>query len=272
MAVKKHFINRGIRHCQIDEMLRKELANAGYAGAKIEKSPMGTYITIRAARPGIVIGRGGKSIKSLNRKLSDEFNLPGIQIKVKPVDNPELNAQIMAERLTYGLENGENYRRTAYSILRRIMRADARGAEISISGKVTSQRARHQVFRIGVLSKSGFPSTDGVDYGVAHVILKLGVLGVRVKIMPNSYQLPNEILFKDEGKIRKTLKKEEAKLLEEEVDEKVEQTLEEIEKDIPPEETGLFDENADAQEKEIDQDLDEIESLLEKEEEEKTED
>jgi small subunit ribosomal protein S3 len=92
----------------------------------------------------------------------------------------------MAERLAYSLDRGRHYRRAAYYILRKVMDAGALGVEISIAGKVTSQRAKTQRFRTGTMAKSGQLSQIGVDKGIAQCITKTGVLGVKVKIMrPN---------------------------------------------------------------------------------------
>ena len=121
------------------------------------------------------------------------------QIEVEEVSNPDLNAQIMAERLAYSLDRGRHYRRAGYYILRKIMDSGgALGAEIRISGKVTSQRARTQIFRAGTMTKSGFPAQEGVDKGVAQCIQKSGVLGVIVKIFHADTKMGDEIKIKEE--------------------------------------------------------------------------
>ncbi len=193
MPVKKHFVNRGLQHILIEEFLASELDNSGYAGCSLQKTPMGTRITIRTSRPGIVIGRRGSKVKELTESVKEKFNINVPTIDVETVENPELNATIQAERIAYSIQKGQNYRRATYGIVRRIIRAGARGVEVHITGKVTSQRARHQVFRAGIISKCGTPADEGVDKGVCHLTLKSGVLGIRVKIMPESYQLPDEV-------------------------------------------------------------------------------
>lgn len=121
------------------------------------------------------------------------------QIEVEEVSNPDLNAQIMAERLAYSLDRGRHYRRAGYYILRKIMDSGgAIGAEIRISGKVTSQRARCQIFRAGTMTKSGYPSQEGVDKGVAQCIQKSGVLGVVVKIQHVGTKMGDEVHIKDD--------------------------------------------------------------------------
>jgi small subunit ribosomal protein S3 len=179
---------------EIDEFLASKLDSAGYAGVKIQKTPLGTRIIVQAARPGLVIGKKGKTVKELTQFLEEKFDLENPNIEVEEVTEPELNAQIMAERLATGLDKGQHFRRAAYSIMRRIMRRGARGIEIIIGGKLTSQRARVQKFREGVVSKCGTPWDDIVSYGVAHTVTKTGKMGIRVLIMPGNVRLPDNII------------------------------------------------------------------------------
>lgn len=220
MPLKRAFIQRGIQLMQIDEYLSKVLDNSGYAGVDIQKRyPLGYQITIRTARPGLVIGRKGVRIREIGAKLTELFGLENPQIDVEAIENPELNAQIMAEAIAYGIRKGQNYRRTAYNIMRRIIRAGARGVEAKISGKSTSQRARTQIFRAGIISKCGEPAIEGVDKGVAQVVMKSGTIGITMKIMPLDYQMPDEIVLKDpELKARLDEHKRKALKIEEEVE------------------------------------------------------
>jgi small subunit ribosomal protein S3 len=188
MPLKKHFIEKGIKQMQINEYLRKELYRSGFDGVDIQKTPLGVRITLKTSRPGLVIGKSGKRIREITDVLQDKFDLNLPQIEVEEIKNPELNAQIMAERLAFSLDRGRQYRRATYYILRKIMAAGAKGVEIKVSGKVTSQRSRTQVFRAGVISKAGQPALEAVDKGLAQCIQKSGVLGITVKIMPAEYR------------------------------------------------------------------------------------
>lgn len=75
------------------------------------------------------------------------------------------------------------------------MDAGARGVEIIVSGKVTSQRARTQIFRAGTMSKSGQPAQEGVDKGVAQCVMKSGTLGIIVKIMSADYRMGDGVVI-----------------------------------------------------------------------------
>ncbi|RLF25084.1 MAG: 30S ribosomal protein S3 [Thermoprotei archaeon] len=183
VGVRDVFIKKGIQRMLIDRFLEKELRNAGYAGVEIMKTPLGTRITIYAERPGLVIGRRGMNIRMLAERLQKDFGIENPQIDVIPVEKPELNAKIMALRIARALERGVKFRRAAFIALRQIMEAGARGAEIVISGKLTSERARYEKYTAGVLFKSGQPREECVDEAVTYALLKPGVYGVKVKIV-----------------------------------------------------------------------------------------
>jgi small subunit ribosomal protein S3 len=235
----KHFIEQGIKLMQINEYLRSELVRAGFAGVDIQKTPLGVRITLKTSRPGLVIGKGGKRIQEITDVLHDRFELEMPQIEVEEVPNPDLNAQIMAERLAYSLDRGRHYRRAGYYILRKIMDSGARGTEIIVSGKVTSQRARTTVFRAGTMSKSGQPAQEGVDRGVAQCIQKSGTLGIIVKIMHADTRMGDTVKIDDES-----LAKIQTKKLSELAKTKAEKDYEVIEedRDLTVAEKELFDE------------------------------
>ena len=183
MPAEDHFINRGLLKVKVNDFLRHELRRAGYAGVELQKTPLGMRVVVYASRPGMVIGRRGTTVRALTETLEHEFGLEAPQIEVNEVETPELNGAIMAERLAQRLERGDHFRRAAYGVLRRITGAGAKGVEISISGKLTSRRARYQKFRSGFVAKTGEPIRTSVSHGIAYAVMKPGVLGIQVRIM-----------------------------------------------------------------------------------------
>ncbi|ASJ09908.1 30S ribosomal protein S3 [Thermococcus sp. P6] len=193
MAIERYFIKEGVKEMLIDEYLEKELRRSGYGGIDIKKTPLGTKVTIFTARPGYVIGRGGRRVRELTRILEREFGLENPQIDVEEIKNPYLNAKVQAVKLAQALERGIHFRRAAYSAIRSIMRNGARGVEIRLSGKLTGERAKSVRFYQGYLAKVGNPAETLVSRGYAQAQLKLGVIGVKVSIMPPDAKLPDEI-------------------------------------------------------------------------------
>lgn len=193
MSVVKHFIDESIRRTEIDEFLRNELERAGYGGVDITKTPLGTHIVVYAMRPGVVIGRGGESIRDLAKVLEEHFKLPNPQISVAEIEIPELNAYVIASRIASALRRGVHYRRAGYWALNQVMHADALGVEIVVSGKLRGRRAKYEKFRTGYLPKSGEPPLEHMRKAELHVQLKPGIFGVKVRIMPPSAEFPDKI-------------------------------------------------------------------------------
>jgi small subunit ribosomal protein S3 len=192
MSVVKHFISESIKKTEIDEFLQKELASAGYGGVNISKTPLGTHIVIYAMRPGLVIGRGGGTIRELAKILEEKFKVPNPQISVSEMEIPELNAYVVASRITSALQRGVHYRRSGYWALNRVMEAGALGVEIIISGKLRTDRARYEKFRAGYLPKCGEPAIKYMRKAEVHVQLKPGMLGVKVRVMPPDARFPDK--------------------------------------------------------------------------------
>jgi len=193
MAIERYFIKESIKEMLIDEYLEKELRRAGYGGLDIKKTPLGTKVVIFVERPGFVIGRGGRKIRELTRILERQFGLENPQIEVEEIKNPYFNAKVQATRFAQALERGVHFRRAAYAAIRAIMNNGARGVEIRISGKLTGERAKSVRFYQGYIAKVGNPAETLVSRGYAQALLKLGVLGVKVSIMPPDARLPDEI-------------------------------------------------------------------------------
>lgn len=225
MAVERKFVSDNIRKMRVKEFLKKELEKAGCGEIDVQRTPLGTRVILKAQRPGLVIGRKGASIRKLTNILKTEHDLDNPQIEVDELEVPELNAQVMAESIASALERGVHFRRAAYTTLRRIMEAGARGAEIQISGKLTGERSKTVKFLDGYLKHCGEPALRFVRKGFAKASPKPGILGVKVKIMPPGVTLPDEIIFIEEEEKAKAMKKAKAG---EEIEELVEDMEEEL--------------------------------------------
>jgi small subunit ribosomal protein S3 len=193
MSVVKHFIEDSIKKAEIDEFLQNEFERAGYGGVSITKTPLGTHLVIYTMRPGIVIGRGGETIRALATVLEENFQLPSPQISVAEIEIPELNAYVVASRIASALKRGVHYRRAGFWGLNQIMDAGALGAEIIISGKLRTDRARYEKFRAGYLPKSGEPPRKHMRKAELHVQLKPGILGVKVRLIPPDAEFPDQV-------------------------------------------------------------------------------
>lgn len=234
--IEKDFVTEGLRRTTIDEYLENELERAGYGGMEIQVTPLGTMVVVYAERPGMVIGRGGKTVRSITQNLKNNFGIENPQVEVKEVDIPELNPKIMAYKIANMLQRGMHFRRVAYTALRRIMGAGAQGVEVTISGKIRGARSACAKFTDGYIKRCGEPSTRFVREGFATVQLKPGVLGIYVRIMPPDVVLPDKVdILKPEIKeesvdqVLDTLDTEESEL--EDID-TLEETAEKLVEDV----------------------------------------
>ncbi len=201
MADEHQFIENGLQRAQIDEFFGDELSRAGYGGMDIAKTPMGTQIVLKAEKPGMVIGKGGKNIRKITSELQDRFGMDDPQIDVQEVDEPDLNARIVADRLANALERGWYFRKAGHTTIDRIMDAGALGAEIVLSGKVTGARSRVEKFNRGYIKHNGEPAQTVVDEGQGVAVMKLGTIGVTVKIIPPGAVLPDDFQIHDDVEV-----------------------------------------------------------------------
>ncbi|RZN44191.1 MAG: 30S ribosomal protein S3, partial [Methanophagales archaeon ANME-1-THS] len=151
---EKIFVEEGIKKVRMNEFFRNELERAGYGGMEIKRTPMGTQITVKVEKPGMIIGKDGKRIKRVTDEITRRQELDNPQIDVQPIEVPELNAQLMANRLAKLIERGWHFRRAGRSTLQRIMDMGALGCEITMSGKLKGPRGRMEKMVDGFLEKA----------------------------------------------------------------------------------------------------------------------
>ncbi|CAM9199637.1 unnamed protein product [Heterosigma akashiwo] len=185
ISKKRKFVADGVFYAELNELLTRELAEDGYAGLEVRTTPIRTEIIIRATRTQSVLGEKGQRIRELTSVVQKRFNFndDAVELYAERVANRGLCAQTQAESLKYKLLGGLAVRRACYGVLRFIMESGAKGAEVIVSGKLRAQRAKAMKFRDGYMIKSGQASKDYVDYAVRHVLMRQGVLGVKVSIM-----------------------------------------------------------------------------------------
>ncbi len=197
MTSERKFIEENVKRVLLKEYLRSKTERSGFGGLDIQRTPMGTRVTLIAERPGMVIGRKGETIKELTDYVQNEFKFDNPQIEVKEVQNPNLNPHIMAQKLANALERGWHFRRAGHSTVRRIMSSGAKGCQIIISGKLTGQRHRTEKFREGHIKYCGETKLQWMHQGYAVAKKKLGIIGVKVQIMDPKAKLPDEIELRE---------------------------------------------------------------------------
>lgn len=182
MNAAKNVMSSNYKNMELDEYLKETLRETGYGGVDVQKTPIGTRITLYVTRPGLVIGRKGSGIKDLTSKLEQRFGLNNPQISVMEIEVPELNPQIMANRIAQLVERGTAFRRASMWTINTVMGAGAMGVEITIAGKLRSERAHFEKHSSGVIPKSGNAADKIVKLGITDVLTKMGLMGIQLRI------------------------------------------------------------------------------------------
>ncbi|MGC2428532.1 MAG: 30S ribosomal protein S3 [Nitrososphaeraceae archaeon] len=188
MSAVKNVMKSNYRNMELDEYLAATLKDAGYGGVDVQKTPIGTRITLYVTRPGLVIGRKGAGIRDITTKLEQKFALTNPQISVLEVPVPELNPKIMCNRIAQLIERGTAFRRACLWTINTISNAGALGVEVTVAGKLRSERAHFEKHSAGIMPKSGDVAEKVVKVGITHVLTKMGLMGIQLRIA-----LKNEI-------------------------------------------------------------------------------
>lgn len=200
MPIQKYFVRENARKAEIDEYLSIELKRAGYSKVEMTKTPLGTRVVIYAAKPGLVIGRRGQSIRDLTKILEEQFAVENPQISVATIEVPELDPKVVASQIAMALQRGIHFRRAAYWALQRSIEAGAVGVEIVIRGKLTTDRARYEKYKAGYLPVVGESIGRILRTAVVDTQLKQGLFGVSVKLMPPNVQFDKPVI-KEAGEV-----------------------------------------------------------------------
>ncbi len=200
----KKFVQFKKDELRVREYIKNELGKGRVSQVTIEYTPIGEKILVATHRPGIVIGRKGEKIAELTRVLKRRFNLDNPHIDILEIMEPILDAKLVADDIAVMLERKGSlkFKVVAYKTLQQIIKAGALGAEIALSGKLPSDRARRWRFSQGYLKKTGDPSKL-VDCAQSQATTQQGVIGVQVRILHPDANLKDKIDVNDEmrGKI-----------------------------------------------------------------------
>lgn len=164
------FIHRNVERQLVREYLLRETERAGFGGLSFNRTPEGTKVTLQAEQVGRVIGRRGKVIHELQRRLQNDFILENPHLDVEEVAESRLSAQIMASRLASSLERGWFFRRAGHSTAQNIMDAGARGCLVILSGKITGPRHRVEKFQKGHVKFCGETALEFMDTGFSTAV------------------------------------------------------------------------------------------------------
>jgi len=183
----------------IREYIKNEIGKGKVSKVIIEYTPVGEKIIVSTHKPGLVIGKKGEKINALTEVLKTKFKLENPHIEIDQIEQPEFDAQIIADEIALSLERFGplKFKVVAYRMLERILKAGALGVEIRLSGKLPGSRAKSWRFSQGYLKKTG-DSAKVVDRAQSTAQTKPGVVGIKVGILSPYAILKDRINITDE--------------------------------------------------------------------------
>lgn len=206
----------------IREFVKNLFGKGKVSNIKIEYTPVGEKIVVSTHKPGLIIGKGGEKIEKLTEILRKKFKMENPHIEIDEIREPDLDAKLVADDIALSLERlgPLKFKVIGYKTLQRIKYAGGLGAEIRLSGRLPSERAKSWRFAFGYLKKTG-DSSKVVDHAQATGYTSKGVVGVKVSILrPDAHihdkvelteDLMNKIrgnaAFKEEEEIKPKKKK-----------------------------------------------------------------
>ncbi|MBT3643069.1 30S ribosomal protein S3 [archaeon] len=198
----------------IKQFVKRMFGKGKISKIKIEYTPVGEKIIVATHKPGWIIGKKGEKIAELTEVLKKKFKMENPHVDIEEITRPEFDAQLVADDIALTLERfgAMKYKASSYRSLGRIKNAGALGAELRVSGKLPSDRARSWRFAFGYLKKTG-DSSNVVDRAESVAQTKQGVVGIKVAILAPHVKVHDQITIDDEfmEAVKKNASFEEAK-------------------------------------------------------------
>ncbi|MBN1317839.1 MAG: 30S ribosomal protein S3 [Anaerolineales bacterium] len=162
----------------IRELVREQAANAAISRIEIERYTNQVHITIWTAKPGVVIGRKGGSVKEL-RRLLEELSGKKVRVEVEEIEKPDLDARLVAENIASQLERRISHGRAMKRAVGQAMRQGAKGIKIMCSGRLAgADMARREWQMEGRVPRNTLRAD--IDYGFIEALTAYGRIGVKV--------------------------------------------------------------------------------------------
>lgn len=179
-ANKREYADLLHEDLQIRKHIKERFYTAGISRTEIERAANRVKLTIHAARPGMVIGKGGAEVDRLRKDLEEQTGKQ-IQVNILEIKMPELDAQLVAENIAYQLERRIAFRRAMRQAMQRTMRMGAQGIKVMMSGRLGGA----EIARTEWAPEGSIPLQTlraDVDYGFAEANTTYGKIGVKVWI------------------------------------------------------------------------------------------
>jgi small subunit ribosomal protein S3 len=194
----KKFVDIRKEEYSVREFVKRMFGKGKISKIKIEYTPVGEKIIVSTHKPGWIIGRRGEKISELTEILKKKFKMENPHVDIEEITHPEFDAQLVADDIALTLERfgAMKYKASSYRALGRIKNSGALGAELRVSGKLPSDRAKSWRFAFGYLKKTG-DSSKVVDRAESLAQTKQGIVGIKVAILAPNVKVHDQITIDD---------------------------------------------------------------------------
>jgi small subunit ribosomal protein S3 len=166
---------------KIREFVKKRLSQAAVSRIEIERAPNKVKVTLHTAKPGIIIGRGGRGVDELRDDMQKLTGGKQVHVAVEEIRQPELDAQLVAEAIAQQIEKRIAYKRAIKQSITRTMRMGAKGIRIRCAGRLGgAEMARVESDKQGKIPLHTLRAD--IDYGFAEAMTTYGHIGCKVWI------------------------------------------------------------------------------------------
>ena len=179
-AKKKDFGKYLIEDFKIRKYIKKNIINSGVSDIIIERSAKKCTVSIHTSRPGFVIGKKGADIEKIKKNIM-EITKNEVNVNIKEIKKPELDAFLVAENISQQLVKRVAYRRAMKRSMQSTMRLGAKGIKVMVSGRL----AGNEIARSEWLREGSIPSHTlraNIDYGFSEALTTYGIIGIKVWI------------------------------------------------------------------------------------------
>ena len=169
-----------IEDLKVRNYIKDRLRFSSISRVDLERSAQTFTVNIHTSRPGIIIGKKGEEIESLKSAIQ-KLVTQTVQINIKEVRKPDLDATILAEGIAQQLERRVQFRRAMKRAVQSAMRQGAKGIRTEVSGRLGgAEIARSEWYREGQVPLHTLRAN--IDYGVAEALTTYGLIGVKVHV------------------------------------------------------------------------------------------
>ena len=179
-ADSKNFADYLVEDQKIRKFLKKKLYAAGISKIEIERTAKMVKINLYAAKPGIVIGKGGAGVETIKANIAKLIE-KDVNLNIVEVKNMDTDAQLVAENIAGQLERRISFRRAMKQCMQKATKAGALGIKTAVSGRLGgADMARTEFYKEGNIPLQTLRAD--IDYGFAEADTTYGKIGVKVWI------------------------------------------------------------------------------------------